>query len=198
MENLLVIDGTNENSYIELGEEIFHYIRTPYEQNKQLIILCIGTDRCTGDSLGPISGDKLKKYNLSNFFVYGTLENPIHAKNLSDYIIKINSTFKNPFIIAVDASLGKISNIGNINLKNTPLSPGLALNKDLPKVGDLSLTGIVNISGNFEFLVLQNTRLYTVMLLSNTIFKSFVYADKLLSKTLKKIINIYPQETKRS
>ncbi|MGV3026657.1 spore protease YyaC [Clostridium thermobutyricum] len=198
MENLLVIDGTNENSYIELGEEIFHYIRTPYEQNKQLIILCIGTDRCTGDSLGPISGYKLKKYNLNNFFVYGTLENPIHAKNLSDYIIKINSTFKNPFIIAVDASLGKISNIGNINLKNTPLSPGLALNKDLPKVGDLSLTGIVNISGNFEFLVLQNTRLYTVMLLSNTIFKSFVYADKLLSKTLKKIINIYPQETKRS
>ena len=33
----------------------------------------------------------------------------------------------------------------------------------------MSITGIVNISGKFEFIVLQNTRLATVMSLADTI-----------------------------
>ena len=33
----------------------------------------------------------------------------------------------------------------------------------------MSITGIVNISGNFEFMILQNTRLYTVMSLADCI-----------------------------
>ncbi|MNI74428.1 hypothetical protein D3C76_1435500 [compost metagenome] len=53
--------------------------------------------------------------------------------------------------------------------------PGLAVNKDLPAVGDLSITGIVNISGNFEFMVLQNTRLFTVMTLADTISKGIYH-----------------------
>lgn len=47
--------------------------------------------------------------------------------------------------------------------------PGLALNKNLPPIGNMSITGVVNISGSFEFMVLQNTRLYTVMSLADSI-----------------------------
>ena len=50
------------------------------------------------------------------------------------------------------------------------------MNKDLPKVGDLSITGIVNISGAFEFMVLQNTRLYTVMMLADAISKGLYHS----------------------
>ena len=189
MNYLFKIDGTLDESYIELGEKIFDFLKPAYLEDKQLVILCIGTDRCTGDSLGPFVGEKLSSTCLNNFFIYGTLENPVHAKNLTDTIEKIYITFKNPYIIAIDASLGKISDIGKIILKDSPLAPGLALKKDLPKVGDLSVTGIVNMSGNFEFLVLQNTRLYTVMLLSKTISKSLMHADKLLSQSPKKVIN---------
>ena len=39
----------------------------------------------------------------------------------------------------------------------------------MPPVGDLSITGVVNISGNLEFIVLQNTRLFTVMSLADCI-----------------------------
>ncbi|MDQ9825248.1 DUF1256 domain-containing protein, partial [Acinetobacter sp. 163] len=54
-------------------------------------------------------------------------------------------------------------------IEEKPITPGLALNKDLPAVGDLSITGVVNISGNLEFIVLQNTRLFTVMSLADCI-----------------------------
>ena len=50
------------------------------------------------------------------------------------------------------------------------------MNKDLPSVGDLSITGIVNISGTLEFMVLQNTRLYTVMQLADTISKGIYHS----------------------
>ena len=66
-------------------------------------------------------------------------------------------------------------NIGKIFIKDSPLLPGLALNKDLPPVGNMSITGIVNISGQFEFLVLQNTRLYTVMILADVISKAIYH-----------------------
>jgi len=36
-------------------------------------------------------------------------------------------------------------------------------------VGNLSITGVVNISGSLEFMVLQNTRLYVVMKLAEAI-----------------------------
>jgi putative sporulation protein YyaC len=88
---------------------------------------------------------------------------------------EIKSKFQNPYIIAIDSCLGSLNNIGKIFIQKKPLFPGLALNKDLPPVGEMSITGIVNISGNFEFLVLQNTRLNTVMNLADSISKGIYY-----------------------
>ncbi|MGH2168427.1 DUF1256 domain-containing protein, partial [Enterococcus faecalis] len=41
--------------------------------------------------------------------------------------------------------------------------------KDLPPVGDIHITGIVNISGFMEFTVLQNTRLNLVLKMAKLI-----------------------------
>ena len=51
----------------------------------------------------------------------------------------------------------------------------MALSKDLPPIGEMNITGIVNISGSFEFLVLQNTRLHTVMNLADSISRGIYH-----------------------
>ena len=109
-----------------------------------VIVMCIGSDRSTGDSLGPLVGYKLSKFTFENVHVYGCLQSPIHAANLSAAIDKIRRQHSRPFIIALDASLGKKEHIGFITIGTGPLKPGLGVKKKLPEVGDIHITGIVN------------------------------------------------------
>ena len=53
---------------------------------RELVFLCIGSDRITGDSLGPLIGYQLSPYCSRVFHVYGTLDDPVHALNLPDRI----------------------------------------------------------------------------------------------------------------
>lgn len=53
---------------------------------KKLVFLCIGTDRSTGDSLGPLIGYKLKQERRRGTLVFGTLDRPVHAMNLEHYV----------------------------------------------------------------------------------------------------------------
>ncbi|MGV3487737.1 MAG: spore protease YyaC [Tuberibacillus sp.] len=133
------------------------------ERNRPVIVVAIGTDRSTGDSLGPLAGTHLLKYKERPYIVYGTLEHPVHAINLKSTITEIHEQYQNPFIIAVDACLGRHYNIGMITVGKGPLIPGAGVKKDLPPVGHIHITGIVNISGYMEYIVLQNTRLSLVM-----------------------------------
>jgi putative sporulation protein YyaC len=120
-------------------------------------------------------GDKLRFLVRDRVYLYGNLEYPVHAKNLCETIKEINLQYTNPYIVAIDACLGSLQNIGKVFVEKKPLTPGAAMNKDLPAVGDLSITGIVNISGTLEFMVLQNTRLYTVMSLADVISKGIYH-----------------------
>ena len=177
--NKLSIDSLFPTSYIELGEFLYENLKEFINKNREIIFICIGTDRCTGDSLGPLVGYKLKSFYKqmpkNNIYIYGSLESPVHSKNISNIIDKIKVNFDNPFIIAIDSCLGKINNIGKVFVNNNPIFPGLAVNKELPPIGDLSITGIVNISGNYEFIILQNTRLYTVMSLADCISQGIIH-----------------------
>ena len=169
------IDSSSLTSYINITNYLLNELQPIIELHRPIIFFCIGTDRSTGDSLGPLVGYKLKYFSKNNFHIYGTLENPIHAKNIVNTLEKIKSKFQNPYIVAIDSCLGSLNNIGKVFIQKKPLLPGLALNKELPEVGDMSITGIVNVSGNFEFLVLQNTRLNTVMNLADSISKGIYY-----------------------
>lgn len=175
MTDKFIIDSRERNSIIQLRDILCNELYPILKGNRPLVFLCIGTDRSTGDSLGPLVGDKLKFLVRNKIFLYGNLEHPIHAKNLRETIQEINSQFSDPFIVAIDACLGNIQNIGKIFVEKKPLTPGAAMNKDLPPVGDLSITGIVNMSGALEFMVLQNTRLHTVMLLADVISKGIYH-----------------------
>lgn len=176
MENYkIIIDSTEENSILSLRDALCKHLSPIIKAKRQLVFLCIGTDRSTGDSLGPLIGDKLKVLSKDGFYIYGNLEFPVHAKNLRETIQYINSNIKNPYYIAIDACLGSLNNVGKIYIENKPIEPGSAVNKQLPPIGDLSITGIVNISGALEFMVLQNTRLYTVMKLADIISKGIYH-----------------------
>lgn len=139
------------------------------------IIVCIGTDRSTGDCLGPLIGTKMAETNHTGLEVFGTLDEPVHAGNLVEYLNKIRSNWHSPFIIAIDACLGRIDSVGVVNIGTGALRPGAGVNKDLPPVGNLHITGIVNVGGFMEYFVLQNTRLSTVMKMANLISSGITY-----------------------
>lgn len=153
-----------------LSRELENILSKTISSINDIVIFCIGTDRSTGDCLGPLVGDKLSKLRLQQRInVFGTLKEPVHAKNIISYTEKVHNSFKNPYIIAIDASLGKNENIGKINLITGPIFPGSGVNKNLTPIGDISITGIVNISGFMEYIILQNTRLSLVMQMADII-----------------------------
>lgn len=171
MKNNLCIDALDSKSPFIIRDYLYNELTPILKQNRAIVFICIGTDRSTGDSLGPLVGEKLKFSSKSNIYVYGNLEKPVHAKNIKETLKEINKKFKSPYIVAIDACLGSIDNVGKIIIEKKPIYPGIAVNKDLPPVGDLSIVGVVNIAASLEFVVLQNTRLYTVMTIANSIYR---------------------------
>jgi len=169
-------NSTDKNIAFDLGGMLSDLLREQFLLNKAIIFLCIGSDRATGDCLGPIIGYKLTKYRKNqNIFVYGTLEEPVHAKNLKDTIQRIYQKHEDAYIIAIDASLGKSNHIGYITIGEGPLKPGAGVDKDLPEVGDIFITGIVNFSGDFDNMLLQTTRLNVVMSMADQICLAINY-----------------------
>jgi putative sporulation protein YyaC len=169
-------DQASEN----LAEELLATI--PKVTSRPIVFVCIGTDRSTGDSLGPLVGTLLEEKNLKSFYVYGTLDEPIHAVNLAEKLKEIHIKHVDPFIIGIDACLGRMKNVGVIQLGHGPVKPGAGVNKELPAVGDIHITGIVNVSGFMEFFVLQNTRLNLVMKMAKTIASGIYEASLLYPK----------------
>lgn len=147
------------------------------DSNQPIVFICIGTDRSTGDSLGPLIGTLLNEKNIAPFSVYGTLDDPIHALNLEERLAEIKSVHENPFIIGIDACLGRMKSVGAIQIGEGPVKPGSGVNKELPPVGNIHITGIVNISGFMEFLVLQNTRLSLVLNMAKIISKGIYHTS---------------------
>jgi putative sporulation protein YyaC len=169
-------DSSEKTTAYELGRTLTEMIKEHVLMNRSIIFLCIGSDRATGDCLGPIIGYKLSKYKRHhNYYVYGTLEEPVHAKNLKDTINMIYKKHTDAFIIAIDASLGKSDHVGYITLGEGPLKPGAGVDKDLPEIGDIYITGIVNFSGFFDHMLLQTTRLNVVMSMADQICLAINY-----------------------
>lgn len=136
--------------------------------NTSPVILCIGTDRLIGDSLGPITGSFLLQRGCP-FPVYGTLESPVHALNLHQQCSVIRSNHPGSPILAIDASLGPEHCIGALSLHFGGLHPGLAVNKHLESTGDFSITGITSEDGLHPYLSLQTARLSTVIKMAEEI-----------------------------
>ncbi|MCM3788917.1 spore protease YyaC [Domibacillus indicus] len=144
-------------------------------EGREIIFLCVGSDRSIGDALGPLVGTMLKEEGISHC-IYGTLEDPVHAFNLESTLKAVKRRFGQPLIISIDAGLGEKEQVGAVLLKEGPLLPGQALKKVLPAVGDYHLTGVVNYLDPLPAAqFLNDTRLHTVMKLAKTIVRVIIY-----------------------
>lgn len=123
------------------------------------IILCIGSDRLTGDCLGPLVGHILSKQMNLNTFVYGNLEMPITALNVENTYKFIKAKHIGQKVIAIDSSIGRTEDIGLIKLMKGGLFPGSADGKNLSIVGDISITAIVTKTCNNLSAALSSVRL---------------------------------------
>lgn len=170
------IDSRREHSSLEIGHGLRKCIQQHLQNWTELVFLCIGSDRITGDSLGPYIGYNLSGCRLPGTALYGTLESPVHALNLSSTLATIYQNHESPLVIAIDASLGTKKHLGFVTIGNGKLYPGAGVHKQLPAAGDIFITGIVSYSGMLEHFSLQNTRLHTVISMANTITDGILFA----------------------
>lgn len=143
-----------------------------------VMFLCIGTDRSTGDSLGPLIGHKLRRRRLRGAAVIGTLDKPVHAMNLELYARYIRSNYPDYVVVAIDASVGSPDHVGFATLGKGALQPGLGVSKELEAIGDISITGIVGGCNSRDPVMLQSVRLSMVMKMADCICESIYLVER--------------------
>lgn len=153
---------------------IFQSLLECNTSNKPPIFICIGSDLVLGDSLGPLIGTMLKN-NGAKSYVYGTLNYPITAKEISYARTYLKQMHPNTISIAIDAAVGNADDVGIVRVINKGLMPGLGVEKNLGSVGDISIIGVVASKS------LQNYNLFNMTRL-NLIFNM---AEKISSGILK-------------
>ena len=99
------IENRTSGADVKLGTLLFNLLSSQKQTFRDLVILCIGSDRITGDSLGPLVGHNLSSYSLSHTHVYGTLSHPVHALNLDETVSMLCEQHPHSLTIAVDLSL---------------------------------------------------------------------------------------------
>jgi putative sporulation protein YyaC len=164
-----------------LGEAMEELLLALGAWDRRLVFLCVGTDRSTGDALGPLVGERLRQGLVGEAEVLGTLQEPVHASNLHETLSRLRADGELPLVVAVDACLGRPESVGNITVGAGALAPGAGVCKSLPEVGDAFVTGTVNVGGCMEYFVLQNTRLYLVVRMAEVIARGLAFAARQVS-----------------
>lgn len=140
---LLRIKYDDKNALFELTTQISKII------DDDTVIICIGTDRCILDSLGPVVGKILESMNIKNT-IYGIIGETINALNINEKLEYIKSMHPTSKIVAIDACVGSKRSIGQIHVYKGPIIPGEGVGKSLPSIGDYSIIGIVSDSDLFS------------------------------------------------
>ena len=154
------------------SQEIERVLNTIYKTNNPVII-CVGTDLVVGDSFGPLVGTLIKNRLNGKAYVYGTLDNPITAKEIPMVDKTIKNLHPHSKILVVDAAIGNTLDVGVIKVKSGGIKPGLGYNKELPIIGDVSIIGIV--SDNKSSLLVRLGLVYSLALdVSEGIIKALI------------------------
>lgn len=134
----------------------------------EVVFACIGSDLVVGDSLGPLCGTFIKNKN-NNAYLYGTLKNPLTAKEIECFGANIRKMHPNSIVVAIDASVGKPEEVGLVKIFDRGIKPGLAVNKNLSLIGDVSIIGVVAEKSNENFNLYNFTRLNLIYRLAESI-----------------------------
>ncbi len=161
-------DYANDLSYYKIAQFLKDYL------DYDTIIICIGTDRCIGDCLGPLVGSMLiqRRFPLP---VYGTLKDPIHALNIDSKLKYLKDIHPENNIIGIDACLGEIASVGEIQARDYPIHPGKGVGKSLPEVGTASIIGIVDSNSNSNLFNSNTIRLSFIAEMANVIVHALLH-----------------------
>lgn len=160
------IEATAANAVGRVATAVRAAVQGALLERRPILVLCIGTDRATGDAFGPLVGSMLESGDPLRYRSLGSLDHPIHATNLSATLNRIRQEQADPFIVAVDACLGRPTSVGSIQVGRGSIHPGAGVQKGLEPVGDAFVLGVVNTTGIWSEALLQQTRLSLVMRLA--------------------------------
>lgn len=152
-----------------------------YNKNNK-VFLCIGTNKCIGDSLGPRIGEILnEKIYKNNIYVIGNLRENINYSNIFDTLNKIYNNIDNPYLILIDSALSNKEYVGNILINKKGMIIGESLKKEERRIGNIAIKGIVgeNKENNIKnFNILNNVEEEVIEKLSNIISSQIISALK--------------------
>ena len=153
-----------------LGKEI--------DNNHQKVFLCVGTNNCIGDSLGPRVGEKLfKRIKKNDIYIFGNIERNVTYNNINIILEEIYTKISNPYLIIIDSALSDSKYIGNIIINKKNMTIGSGLNKNDYQLGNIFIKGIVgedNKDSIMNFYNLINVSETIVENLSENISKQII------------------------
>lgn len=180
-------ENRKEEQIEQLIQELGSYL---YQEKRkrgylELVFLCIGTDRMTGDCFGPLVGSKLQEklehYNIFNLTIYGTLKENVCYTNIKEILKMIETRHPSACLIVIDAALSTQEKIGNIFVQKEKMVLGKGLNKSKIEVGDISIKAVVGQNyklPNYNFSHLQNISLNVVITLADIVSEAIVEVIK--------------------
>lgn len=136
------------------------------------VIICMGSDCCIGDSLGPLVGTMLESSVGNRAYIYGTLKSPITAIESNVIEREVKKLHPKSKVLIIDAAVGNAQDIGIIKVKTAGIKPGLGIDKNLASVGDYSIIGIVADKREKLVGLMSGNRLSSIYKMSSIIAKS--------------------------
>lgn len=153
----------------DLQKNIYQYKNQKFSD---VVILCIGTNKLIGDSIGPVVGQKLKEENIQEkICIYGDMKQTINFKNAKQVIEKIFKIYEKPFIITIDSALGKQTMINKIVVNKGIIRIGKSLGRSICYPSHITIKGVVGENKNtFEdnIAILKTVQPKLIWELSNT------------------------------
>ena len=173
------VDFNAKHYSYEAEKVISNYIYEKIKDKEEIVILCTGTTRIIGDALGPITGTFLEENNVEN--VYGNLQKPADATNLSKVVEEIKASYSKPYIIVVDSAvslgtsylMGKPEFLKSITVEDKAITVRSWDTKNAMPVGDIGITAIVAYGWYYNFhKKMDNADLAIIYNMSKIIAKS--------------------------
>lgn len=130
----------------DLQKNIYQYRNQKFSD---VVILCIGTNKLIGDSIGPIVGQKLKEEKMKEkISVYGDLKQSINFKNAKTVLEKIFKSYQKPFIITIDSALGTERMVSKIVVNKGIIRIGKSLGRSICYPSHITIKGVVGENKN--------------------------------------------------
>ena len=111
------------------------------------VIVCVDTDKVSGDSLGPMVGNLLRHRYAVPCPVFGVEGRTVNGVNLERYKAFLDAHYAGVPVIAVDAALGEEDEVGKIRYRMGGVQAGGALGRKNATVGELAILGVVGVKG---------------------------------------------------